>query len=126
MTPGGASAARKKEVSPMMDAPEADRLPPVKKDRHKTGSLRVWMDATRLQKLDEMAAITGSTRSGVVRDLIDGIRRPSLAGVKAAGELSRIGGLMKQYRAGTLDQVEEILRIARELREGLIRGDLDH
>lgn len=110
----------------MQDAPEADRLPPTKKDRHRTGSLRVWMDAARLQKLDEMAAITGGTRSGVVRDLIDGIKRPSLAGVKAAGELSRIGGLMKLYKIGSRDQVEEVLKIARELRAGLIRGDADY
>lgn len=108
---------------------EADRQRPAKptdKQRHRGIRVQIWMRPEQIARLDDMAAITDSTRSGVVRDLIDGIKRPSMAGVKAAGELSRIGGLMKLYKIGTRAEVAEVLRIARELRAGLIRGDTDH
>lgn len=108
----------------MSEAQEADRQ--ARKDRHKGVAVRVWMSPDQIARLDAAGEITGRTRSGTIRDLVDGIKRPDRTCARAVGLLGRVGGLMKKNRIGTREEIDQIFEAISEMREAIYAPQSDH
>lgn len=108
----------------MNEAQETDRK--ARKDKHKGVLLQVWVSPAQLARLDAAGEITGRTRSGTIRDMIDGIKRPDRTCARAVGLLGRIGGIMKKERIGTREEIDQIFAAIREMREVIYAPQSDH
>ena len=101
---------------------EADR----KVDRHKGTQIHFYLDEARLKKLDTIAEVTGKSRTAILKGLIDNkdfSKIPDRSCFEVAGQLGRIGGLLKMNRTGGKELAEEVLKIAREIRSKLYAAD---
>lgn len=108
----------------MSEEKETDRI--ARKDRHKGVAVHVWLSPAQLARLDAAGEITGRTRSGTIRDMIDGIKRPDRTCARAVGLLGRVGGLMKLHKIGTREEIDQIFEAIAEMREAIYAPQSDH